>query len=170
MSTLRSLRLLNAVEAGTVDSAALQTFLLDSGRASELSVLLVSRGHGRRMAASPLTVSTLAGSQIAREIIFASATADAAQACEAIVSSAIAMNAVAFNTASLNVVAFNPIAWNLFTKSAYYELNAKKIIANLAGVEDSDYATVTLLIGDPDAMANVAASPNAMQAVVASLP
>ena len=50
MPTLRALRLLNAVEAGTVSGAQLQTYLNDTGRAAEFSSLLSSRGQSRRMA------------------------------------------------------------------------------------------------------------------------
>ena len=58
MSTLRSLRLLGAVEAGTVTGTQLQVYLTDAGRSSEFSVLLSNRGQSRRMAASPCLLYT----------------------------------------------------------------------------------------------------------------
>jgi len=168
MSTLRSLRLLGAVEAGTVNGNQLQTYLTDAGRSSEFSVLLSNRGQSRRMAASPLTMSAIVGSQTAINIVFQAATAATSAACQAVVISPVAMNSVANNVPSLNVLAANPVSWNLFNTSPYYETNVRTVLANYAGVNPSIYPTVASLITDPVAMADIAAAPYAMNAVVAS--
>lgn len=168
MPTLRSLRLLGAVEAGTVSGAQLQTYLTDVGRSSEFSVLLSNRGQTRRMAASSLTMAAIVSSSVATNIIFQVATILTSAACQAVVNSATAMNTVSNNTPSLTVLAANPISWGLFNKSSYYETNVRTVIANYAGVSSAAYPTVTSIISDPVAMADVAASPNAMAAVVAS--
>jgi hypothetical protein len=168
MSTLRSLRLLGAVEAGTVNGTQLQTFLTDAGRASELSVLLTSRGQSRRMAGSPLTMAAIVVSPAATNIIFQSATAQTSNACQAVVESSIAMSAVSNNAATLNTLGGNLISWGLFSKSAHYETNVRTVIANYAGVNPVLYPTVTSIVADADSMANVAATPYAMSAVVAS--
>ena len=170
MSTLRSLRLLGAVEAGTVNGAQLETYLTDAGRRSELSVLLATRGQTRRMAASPLTMSAIVGSPAATNIVFQSATAENSTAASAVVASVAAMYAVSNSTPSLTVVAGNLIAWKLFRNSAYYEANIKTIISLYAGLSPEVYPTVSSIITDPMAMADVVSSDYAMHAVVASPP
>ena len=168
MPTLRALRLLNAVEAGTVLGTQLQTYLNDTGRAAEFSSLLSSRGQSRRMAGSTLTMTAIAASLNASNIVFKSATATNSAACQGVVASPIAMVAVAASIPSLNVLASNPISWALFNASTYYEPNIKVVVANYAGVTPANYASVDAMIADSVSMAAIAAAPNAMSAVVAS--
>lgn len=169
MATLRSLRLLGAVEGGTVTGTQLQTFLTDAGRSSEFSVLLSSRGQSRRMANSPLTMEAITTSQKAIGIVFQAATEKTNAACTAVVSSAVAMNSVSNSTPSLEVLAANSVAWGLFKKSAHYEANIKSVIALYADIlNPSVYPTLTALVSDPDAMASISIKPYAMNAVVAS--
>ena len=168
MSTLRSLRLLGAVEAGTVSGVQLETYLADIGRRSELSVLLASRGQSRRMAGSSLTMAAITTSPAAINIVFQAATTPTAAACQAVVASASAMYTVANSIPSLNVLGSNPVAWGLFSASPYYETNVKNVLANLAGVSPAVYPTVASLVVDPVSMADIVAVPAAMNAVVAS--
>lgn len=168
MSTLRSLRLLGAVEAGTVSGAQLQTYLTDPGRSSEFSVLLASRGQSRRMAASSLTMAAIVGSSAATNIVFQAATSVTSAACQAVVSSSIAMYTVSNDIQSLTVLAANPISWALFNTSPYYETNVRTIIAHYAGVNPVSYPTVSSIMIDPTAMADVVDSNYAMNAVVSS--
>ena len=168
MSTLRSLRLLGAVEAGTVTGAQLETFLADVGRRSELSVLLSSRGQSRRMAGSPLTMGAIVSSPAAINVVFQAATTATSNACQAVVQSPIAMNSVSNSAPSLNVVVANPVSWGLFSGSTYFETNVRAAVANLAGVDPNVYPTVTALINDSQSMSKVTASAAAMSAVVAS--
>ena len=168
MPTLRALRLLNAVEAGTVTGTQLQTYLSDTGRASEFSSLLSSRGQSRRMAGSTLTMTAIAASLNASNIVFKAATTSTCAACQGVVASPIAMAAVAASIPSLSVLAANPVSWALFNSSSYYEPNIKVVVANYAGVTPANYASVDALIADSVSMAAIAAAPNAMAAVVAS--
>lgn len=168
MSTLRSLRLINAVENGTVTGSQLQTFLTDTGRLSEFSSLLSNRGQTRRMAGSSTTMAAITNSQLAIDIVFKSVTAETSHACKAVVASPIAMSAVAVSAPSLNTVAANSVAWNIFRKSIHYETNLRPIIAGYANLSTSVYPTTNSLIENPTAMADVAASVFAMRAVVAS--
>lgn len=170
MSTLRSLRLLSAVEAGTVTGSQLQTFLADSGRASEFSVLLASRGQSRRMAGSPTTMAAIVASPTAIDIVFKAATAVTSAACSAVVVSPIAMSSVSNNAASLQVVGANTVAWNLFNSSTYYEANIRTIIAYLASLNPATYPTLESLISSSVSMGDIAATPYAVSAVVASAP
>lgn len=168
MPTLRALRLLNAVEAGTVVGTQLQTYLNDTGRAAEFSSLLSSRGQSRRMAGSALTMTAIAASLNAANIVFKAATATTSAACQGVVASPIAMVAVSASIPSLNILAANPVSWGLFSTSSYYETNIKTIIANYAGVAPANYTTIDALIADSVSMAAIAAAPYAMSAVVAS--
>ena len=168
MPTLRALRLLNAVESGSVVGTQLQTFLNDTGRAAEFSSLLSSRGQSRRMAGSALTMTAIAASLNAANIVFKAATASTSAACQGVVASPIAMAAVAASIPSLNVLVANPVSWGLFNQSSYYEPNIKTIVANYAGVTPANYASIDAMVADSVSMAAIAAAPNAMSAVVAS--
>ena len=170
MSTLRSIRLLNSVEAGTTTGAQLETYLADIGRRSELSVLLSNRGQSRRMAGSPTTMTAISASPAAINIVFQAATATTSAACQAVTASPIAMNTVANSLAGLNVLGANTVSWGMFTSSIYYQSNLKSVIALYAGVSPSIYPTIASLIADPVAMADIAVSAYAMNAVVADLP
>ena len=52
MPMVRAMRMLNAVEAGTLSGAQFEALLADAGRLGEWQQLLVMRGQTRRMAAS----------------------------------------------------------------------------------------------------------------------
>lgn len=71
MPMLRSMRLLNSIEAGITDGAALQTLLSDAGRLAEFKVMLQMRAYVRRMTAAPTTMAAIFGSARASEAFFA---------------------------------------------------------------------------------------------------
>lgn len=62
MSIFRALHTLNAIEAGAIDSAALETLLADSARYAEWQLLSTMQGQVDRMWASDLTIDTILGS------------------------------------------------------------------------------------------------------------
>ncbi len=62
MSMVRAMRLLNSVEAGITDAAALQTLLADAGRLSEWSAMLSMRGQVQRILSSTVTLAAVCGS------------------------------------------------------------------------------------------------------------
>lgn len=168
MSALRSIRLLGAVEAGTVDGPQLEVYLENLGRESEFNVLLSTRGNSRRMAASPLTMNTIVNSPRAVNIVYQQATADRSNPVQAVVASSVAVLATALSRPSLLVLAANPIAWSFFNKSIYYEANLSKILANYAVIPIVDNQSVTDLITAPLTMGDIVASLYAMRAIVAS--
>lgn len=170
MSTLRSLRLLGAVEAGTVTGTQLQIYLNDVGRASEFSALLSNRGQSRRMAGSPLTMSAITSSPTAVDIIFKAATVATSAACTAVVTSPIAMSSVSNSALSLLSLSSNPVSWSIFNTSIYYEANVRSVLALLGGIDPAAYPTVDLLISSSISMGDIAATPYAMSALVASAP
>lgn len=69
MPTLRARRLLNAVEAGTVSGAQLETYLADAGRLAEFSALINNRGQMKRIVAGPQTITSILASNTATECI-----------------------------------------------------------------------------------------------------
>lgn len=62
MSIFRALHTLNAIEAGAMDSAALEALLADPGRYAEWQSLANMQGQAERMWASNLTLDTILGS------------------------------------------------------------------------------------------------------------
>lgn len=170
MPILRSLRLIGAVEAGTVNGAQLQVFLTDAGRNAEFSVLLANRGQARRMANNPVTMEAIVLSQKAIDTVFKSATKEANAAAAAVVVSSAAMTTTSSSLPSLDAAVSNPVTWGLFSKSAHYESNVISVVARLALVNPALYPTMASLVADPLAIADVSAFPKAMKAVVASAP
>ena len=62
MPMLRSMRLLNSVEAGLTNAAALEALLADAGRLSEWSAMMSVRGYVQRLLASPGSMDIVCGS------------------------------------------------------------------------------------------------------------
>jgi hypothetical protein len=170
MPALRAIRLLNAVENGTVTGAQLQTTLSDGGRLGEFKVLLTMRGTTRRIASNATTMTAILGSSAAINTIFAQATAENSTACKAIISVPSAMALVTLNIESLQAAESSVTAWNLLTTNENYEANSKNAIATLAGLVAANYATINALVADPVAKSIVIASRRATRAVIASLP
>jgi hypothetical protein len=98
---VRAMRMLNAIEAGTLTGSQLETLLTsDPGRLAELNVLLGLRGQARRMAASSTAMEAVAASSTAMEAVAASSTA-----MEAVAASSTAMQAVAASSTAMQAVA-----------------------------------------------------------------
>lgn len=76
MSMVRAMRMLNAIEAGTLSGAQLETLLTaDPGRLAEFNVLLGMRGQARRMVASSTAMTAVWASNTASDAVLTSATA-----------------------------------------------------------------------------------------------
>ena len=141
MPMVRAMRMLNAIEAGTLTGAQLQTLLTtDAGRLAELNVLLGLRGQCRRLAASSTAMAAVIASSTAMAAVAASSTAMAAVAA-----SSTAMAAVNANDQAVRI-------W---------------MLAGTAQVW-SNFANVAAVAASSTAMAAVAASATAMSAVAAS--
>lgn len=78
MPMLRAMRLLNSIEAGTTNAAALQTLLADAGRLSEWSALLSSRALSRRLLSSTVALDAVVGSARALGAVLANPVSSAA--------------------------------------------------------------------------------------------
>jgi len=138
---VRAMRLLNAIEAGTLSGASLQSLLTaDAGRLAELNVLLGMRGQARRMAASSTAMTAVIASSTAMTAVTASSTA---------------MAAVNTNDQAVRI-------WMLAGTNQVYS-----DFVNVAAVAASSTA-MTAVAASSTAMAAVAASSTAMTAVWAS--
>lgn len=134
MPMVRAMRLLNSVEAGTVDSSQLTTLLADSGRVAELYTLTGMRGQMRRMASSSTTMSTFIACTAALNIITNTATAR-------------------------NVIGTSGTAYNLISGSS---AALAKYLIGIAGLNPADYADLAAVAASSTAMAAIAASSMAM--------
>ena len=96
MPMVRAMRMLNAIEAGTLSGSQLETLLTtDAGRLAELNVLLGLRGQCRRLAASSTAMAAVVASATAMAAVAASATAMAAVAASNTASDAVFTSATA---------------------------------------------------------------------------
>jgi hypothetical protein len=166
MAELRPLRLLNAVENGTVLGPELDTYLTDPGRLAEFTVLLSQRGHAKRIANGQTTMTAIASSLIATNASFVQATASNDYVVAAVTESALAMSTVSDVPSVLEKVSDNDTAWGYFINSIHYAPNIKKIVAHLSGVDPAIYSTIDLLILDPVSMGDVSVSERGMRALV----
>lgn len=69
MSTVRSIRLANSLEAGAIDAAALEALMADATRKGEFSGLMSMRGQARRMAENALSATAIIGSATANAVL-----------------------------------------------------------------------------------------------------
>lgn len=89
MAMISGMRMLNALENGTLTGAQLQTLLANNSRRGELQVLLEIPGQARRIAANNVTMTAVAASSLAMTAVAASSNA-----MNAVVASSTAMTAV----------------------------------------------------------------------------
>ena len=169
MSSLRAIRLLNSVEAGITNSAALQTALTDSGRLSEFSVLMSMRGQARRMAASAVTVDTFINCPIALNQIFTDTDLNNPVVAQAMLKKQTAMLLVAADRNTLTIIMANPTSAGLLKASQWFETYIKQLITNLTPALDSaDYVTVQQLVTNNAAMGIVLDIGGAVEVIIAS--
>jgi hypothetical protein len=169
MSTLRAIRLLNSVEAGITNSAALQTILGDSGRLSEFSVLMSMRGQARRMAASTVTVDTFINCPIALDAVFTDTDLNNPVVAQAMLKKQTAMVLVAADRNTLTIIMQNPTSAGLLKVSPWFETYIKQLITNLTpALVAGDYATVEALVTNNAAMGTVFDHAGAIEVIIAS--
>lgn len=158
MPMVRAMRMLNAIEAGTLSGAQLQALLEDPGRLGEWNVLLGMRGQLRRITTNNNTMSAVAISSTAMEAIMANNTA-----MDAVVASGVALNAVAESSVAR--------AMFIADARALAAINASDQAARIwmlggTGQNFANFASVAAVAASPAAMGAVAASPSAMARVV----
>ena len=158
MPMVRAMRMLNAIEAGTLSGSQLETLLTtDAGRLAELNVLLGLRGQCRRLAASSTAMTAVTASSTAMTAVAASSTAMTAVAASATATDAIRTNAAANNT----------VLGAATSVGAY--LDRIRIIGGAASDATlAALATMTAVAANNTAMTAVIASSTAMTAVIAS--
>ena len=178
MPMVRAMRMLNAIEAGTLSGSQLETLLTaDPGRLAELNQLLTMRGQCRRLAASNTAMTAVAASTTAMTAVIASNTAMTAAAASntamtAVAASATAMAAVAASATATDAIRTNAAANNTVLGAATSVgayLDRIRIIGGAASDATlAALATMTAVAASATAMAAVAASATAMAAVAAS--
>jgi hypothetical protein len=169
MSSLRAIRLLNSVEAGITNSAALQTILGDSGRLSEFSVLMSMRGQARRMAASSVTVDTFINCPIVLDQIFTDTDLNNPVVGQAMLKKQTAMVLVSADRNTLNIIMANPTSAGLLKASPWFDTYIKQLITNLTpALVAGDYATTQALVTDNAAMSTAFDFGGAVEVILAS--
>jgi len=173
MPMVRAMRMLNAIEAGALSGAQLETLLTgDSGRLAELNVLLGMRGQTRRMAASATAMGAVMSSARAMNAVAASATAmsavmDNTAAFSAIIADTAAMNTLVTNADAMDAVAASASAMN--TLAANSNAMATVWASNTAADAVLASATARLAVYNSDvALAALQATPAQVQRKVAN--
>lgn len=155
MPLVRAMRLINAVEAGTLDGPALDILLsADAGRVAEISQLLVLNGQTRRMMSAQTTMNAFARSE---------------KAMEALIKSPIALFCAANSLTALSEILSHPAAFRAFCSSdaarAHLRESSAAIaaingepdtaqtpwIACAAGLDSSSYPTLSSLLASESA-------------------
>ena len=178
MSLIYTMRLINAIESGSITGSQLEQILLNPGKLAAFNVLLSSQGQARRIAAanttmisilgSPLAISAIAANITVMNAVFNNPTAIATVlntpaavavmmidpriitamyssnvAMIAVTNNLNAMTAIAVSTVALNSLINNATAWATYKTSAYYSLQSKNLITNLAGLLPNNYLNLT---------------------------
>ena len=117
MPMVRAMRMLNAVEAGTLSGTQLETLLIaDPGRLAEFAVLLGMRGQTRRIAASSTAMTAVIASSTAMTAVAASSTA-----MTAVIASSTARAAIYNSDTALGAIAASTTAIAAIAASASYQ-------------------------------------------------
>ncbi len=189
MPMVRAMRMLNAIELGTLTSGQLETLLADPSRQLEWTQLCQMRGQMRRMAATGAPLAIIAGSTTATGIMvnernamyaicsrqataevmaadadFMSAVAASATAMSAVAASATAMSAVIASPTAMSAVIASPTAMSAVAASA----TAMSAVAAAMSAVAASATAMSAVIASSTAMSAVAASSTAMSAVAAS--
>tara|TARA_B110000971_G_scaffold221941_1_gene271697 strand:- start:8453 stop:9889 length:1437 start_codon:yes stop_codon:yes gene_type:complete len=154
------------VQALVTDNAAMG-IILDYAGAVE--IIIASPTTMGFVAADLTIMATLVDSAIAVGLVTSSASsmeiiAAQVNAMDNIVASSVAMPVVASKAAAMVAIAANASAFNKFMASAYFSANRKKAIANMVGLVAGDYADVSAMVDDADALTAIAASAPACRA------
>lgn len=172
MPMVRAMRLINALEAGTLTGAQLQTLLADTGRLAELQSLCQMRGQSRRMAAGGATMAGLMGSALAVQTAFASGKAweeimASAVARDAIADSAVAVTELVADAAKHNEFLATPDGPGLLAASS---AAMGTIAASTAGMDQmiASAAGLNAMIASQTALDAIAASSTALAAMFGS--
>jgi hypothetical protein len=157
---------------------SMSALLLDPVSMGDISV---SERGMRALVNSLPSVTTLAGDSTAMGLVAANSVAielvakqtsimptiaDNVPAMNAIVSRSVATGLMAANPGAIQAIGANAIAWANYQGGAYFSTYLKTVIANLAGVVPSDYASISEIFADSAASLAVANSQPAMQAII----
>lgn len=169
MPMVRAMRMINAVEAGTLDGATLEALLTDdAGRQAELDQFLVLRGHARRMAAASTTMQAMAHSNTAMASIINAPVAlyevtQSPAAMAQVIDSPLAMSAMSANDVSRAALRASSMA--IAAMEASQSVALVPWITKPAGLNPSDYASLSDLMADAGAWDAIIGSTEAMRSL-----
>tara|TARA_R110000851_G_scaffold131354_2_gene265208 strand:- start:2101 stop:3531 length:1431 start_codon:yes stop_codon:yes gene_type:complete len=123
---------------------------------------------GSSVAMPLVAANSIAINLVAQQTNIMSAIAASTTAMSNIVSYSVAMNAMSINAGAIQAIGANAAAWTSFKSSAHFSNNLKEVIANLAGLIPSDYASIDAIIANEVALTAVAASAQASDALSTS--
>jgi hypothetical protein len=151
------------------DNAAMGTVFESAGA---VEVIIASPSTMELVAADLTIMANLVDSSIAVNLVAASVTtmsilASEPNAMSSIAASAIAMPVMASSVTAMGRIAANNTAFNTFLASPYFAANRKNAIANLAGLDSSNYADLNAMIDDANALTAIVSSSKATTAFAA---
>jgi hypothetical protein len=164
---LRTIRLLNSLEAGTTTGANLQTILSETGRLGEFVTLLNLRSQTKRLASSPTAMNAVAASATAMNSVAASATAMNSVAASTTAMAAVGASSTA-TSAVLGSATANPILFNGTAGVGAFLNECRKRDGLSSDATLAGLATLSSVAASATAMNSVAASATAMNSVAAS--
>ena len=143
-----------------VDSRAMRAVV------ASLSTVIVMAGNS--VAMTNVADDTAAITIVAETSSIMPTVASKTQAMNEIVSRAIPMNRMSINAGAIQAIGANPTAWANFKSSAHFSNDLKDVVANLAGLNPSDYVDVNALIASATALTAIAANAQASDALSTS--
>jgi hypothetical protein len=169
MGLFGAINLLQSIEAGTTDGAALQIILAGSAsKRADIAALVNTRHVARRVSANPITIAAFGASPLALQILFEQTTPRNYSPIEAIAKVDSAMLLTSMSLGSLNAITANATAFKYFSESQYYETYILNTLATLVGFDPSNYASLAVFLLDPTPFGQVVLSTKGMTALVAS--
>jgi|TARA_R110000782_G_scaffold136429_2_gene228880 hypothetical protein len=123
---------------------------------------------GSSVAMPLVAANSIAINLVAQQTNIMPTIAASATAMGNIVSYSVAMNAMSINAGAIQAIGANAAAWTSFKSSAHFSTDLKDVVANLAGLIPSDYASIDAIIANEAALTAVAANAQASDALSTS--
>lgn len=163
MPMVRAMRMLNAIEAGTLSSGQLDTLLADPGRMGEFQQLMAMRGQARRMFAAATSVAVIFGSSLAFAEVVVSRNAMAMLAESQVATDALVASSPRMTQAAASAVAMKELA------SSQYAMSKIAASATTMAIIGASATAVSAVADSRVAMDEVFAVENASRVFFGSL-
>jgi hypothetical protein len=135
-----------------------------------MNTVVASSATTTILAADAVAMGIVAGDStainiVAEETAIMPIIAGSTLAMTEIVGNANATATMAATPGAIQAIGANPTAWTAFKGAASFAANLKNVIANLAGLTPSDYATLDSMVVDSTAFAAITTSTQALEAI-----